>query len=90
VDSAQLASSGRSSAVVCKAPLLYSTRNEATSWLHGAPSAGCMPAALSRRRRVPRKHAFLRVGRINPDNQIVILHSGQFRMQNSKPIPSGA
>eukprot|EP01043_Picozoa_sp_COSAG02_P050402 COSAG02_NODE_5176_length_4570_cov_1.927086_6_plen_27_part_01 len=27
---------------------------------------------------------------MNPDNQIGILHSGQVRMQNSKPIPSGA
>jgi hypothetical protein len=27
---------------------------------------------------------------MNPLNQIVILHPGQFRMQNSKPIPSGA
>ena len=35
-------------------------------------------------------HAFLKVGLMNPDNQIVILLPGQFRMQNSKPIPSGA
>ena len=35
-------------------------------------------------------YAFLRVGGMNPRNQIVILHPGQFRMQNSKPIPSGA
>ena len=39
---------------------------------------------------LPPPHAFLRVGGMNPDNQIGILHSGQFRMQNSKPIPSGA
>ena len=35
-------------------------------------------------------HAFLKVGGMNPRNQIVILHPGQFTMQNSKPIPSGA
>eukprot|EP01043_Picozoa_sp_COSAG02_P014326 COSAG02_NODE_589_length_19902_cov_119.928939_5_plen_62_part_00 len=35
-------------------------------------------------------HALPRVGGMNPRNQIVILHSGHFRMQNSKPIPSGA
>ncbi len=37
-----------------------------------------------------RTHSFLRVGGMNPLNQIVILLPGQFRMQNSKPIPSGA
>ncbi len=31
----------------------------------------------------------LRVGGMNPLNQIVILHSGHFRMQNSKLTPVG-
>ena len=46
--------------------------------------------ATQRAHRPRAAHAFLRVGLMNPDNQIVILLPGQFRMQNSKPIPSGA
>eukprot|EP01043_Picozoa_sp_COSAG02_P070569 COSAG02_NODE_12547_length_1527_cov_1.703081_1_plen_105_part_10 len=49
MDSAQLASSGRSSAVVCKAPLLSLLNAEATSWLH-APSAASLRGCPARRR----------------------------------------
>jgi hypothetical protein len=53
--------------------------------------ADCSTVWQRRRREHARAHAFLvRVGGMNPDNQIGILHSGQVRMQNSKPIPSGA